>query len=384
MKAHSSQNEPLGSLLPFTVHLDRCLNDYYRAANCILCQDVCPVQAIEVHAGKAAVDSATCVNCGVCVQACPTEVFAESTSIEIQLVAEINRSNHDAVELVCPLALEISPSGEILVRSKLPLASCHASSRCLGALSTADLLELSQMGERSVSLNDSVCLDCPIGEVQEQILTIVRQANTWLANYGREPSVLTYSSLMSDDESGGILRHAILPPSPNTRRSFLRKALGLDQAKETTALTHVPKARQRLLAYLSKLEERSEALNTSGLPVTNVKIDADRCSACGLCAKFCPTGGIEFVADEEVFGVLFSAEACVDCGICALACPESAIAYADELPGGFSVDERPRRLASGFLEQCLRCNARLARSSIYTECFVCRQRRSRPSFLMTG
>ena len=55
-----------------------------------------------------------------------------------------------------------------------------------------------------------------------------------------------------------------------------------------------------------------------------MKIDADKCVACGSCAAACPAEAIS--AGEPAYKI--DADKCVDCGACAATCPAEAIAQA--------------------------------------------------------
>lgn len=58
------------------------------------------------------------------------------------------------------------------------------------------------------------------------------------------------------------------------------------------------------------------------LSLTRVRIDRDRCTACGACGRACPTGA----AKSKVEGGLLGAD-CYSCARCLNVCPEDAIAY---------------------------------------------------------
>lgn len=52
-----------------------------------------------------------------------------------------------------------------------------------------------------------------------------------------------------------------------------------------------------------------------------VKIDKEKCVACGVCVDVCPTEALSVEGDYAVC----NAELCVDCGACIPECPTEAI-----------------------------------------------------------
>lgn len=65
-------------------------------------------------------------------------------------------------------------------------------------------------------------------------------------------------------------------------------------------------------------------------------IDSDRCIACGICEKHCPTGvmtteKMESMENRKSKGtVSIDLDYCKGCGICANVCPKEAITMIDE------------------------------------------------------
>jgi Fe-S-cluster-containing hydrogenase component 2 len=51
------------------------------------------------------------------------------------------------------------------------------------------------------------------------------------------------------------------------------------------------------------------------------KVDADKCTGCGLCVEACPVEAISLENDKAKV----DEGACVDCGVCASECPNEAI-----------------------------------------------------------
>jgi ferredoxin len=371
----------------FSLRADRCLNGWHQDVNCSRCADGCPVAAITLHEGNVSVSNA-CVNCGVCLRVCPTELFVEASPPEVFVLQQITHPHDDVWELACPLAQNEnettsgrSEQKKKAFLSQLPEANRLIVPRCLGALGASHLLQIADRGTGQVWLNDAACAACPITHARQQMVRSVDEANGWLAAFGRPPAIFLTSRDMLEDAPLPQMKRAVRVDVPHPRRGFFRKMLGLE-GKTAVSPSYTPHDRQRLLPILASFTPPPAQIPLQGLGVTNVEVDEQLCSACGLCARSCPTAALRFLTDEEVFGLSFTASSCVDCGICAMICPETAVSFTNTMPLEELVSNAPQRLALGRLQTCSTCPALIAENGRYDQCFVCR-RSKRPLFLKT-
>jgi ferredoxin len=97
---------------------------------------------------------------------------------------------------------------------------------------------------------------------------------------------------------------------------------------------------------------------TAALPIADVTV-SDSCTACGLCAQFCPTEAITFLSDGEYYVLHFSAALCLgeECGLCIIGCPTNAVRLGQEVIADELLSTQPRPLKAGGLAPCPQCGA---------------------------
>ncbi len=361
-----------------------CLNARFRAAGCTHCADICPAEAaITITNGRPALDNDVCLHCGLCLHRCPTGAFTRPDGFSRKLVRTLAAVPGGPVELVCPQ----HPDPTL---GQVPYAI--QTRRCLAAISAATLLELIATG-KDIWLDDRHCADCPLGMVQSQLAHIAAEANNWAVLLADASLVQLCSELPDASVVSRPVLDATQPPvsrrglfgifkpqtapaaDTQTEASELIKP-GRDTAPSDRLPQTLPPERAAVLHTLAQHTPSAPAQMTAEqLPVIDIQIDSTRCTACGLCAKFCPTGALRFLSDDESFALTFRADYCLgqQCNICQPACPEQAVVTT-------SATIRPnilakRALAAGDLGHCDRCRSPIALGpGLPSTCFACRPR----------
>lgn len=369
---------------------ERCLNARHHAAGCRHCVTLCPVAALTLVDDKPVLAEEQCVKCGLCLHGCPTAVFTQPNAAESQLIRTVEQLPRQPIALVC--ALHPTPQ-----HTTAPVTTIVQHRRCLAALSLAQLLTLSEDGERAVWLDDSSCCDCPIGQAQSHLQQTVATANTLLQAFGHSPTLLLQSVQADELPTTATNPRFIDGGNPPVSRRGLLAALGRainTQSHSTTFIPspatddqprsvhdrlshHVPAERMALQARLQQWTPVEQAaINVVDLPFAAVQVDAAACSACGLCARFCPTGALRFTAEDDHFTLSFQAAICIDCPLCTVACPENAIDLADTVATDALLANEWLPLVAGELTPCQPCGvltANLPNGQNVASCYACRQ-----------
>lgn len=372
-----------------SLHPERCLNTRFRAIDCSLCAELCPADnAITVTNGQPSLSNEACLRCGLCLHACPTAAFTQPDALPVKLVKTVAALPAGPVDMVCPQ----HPHPE-----RGPAPQAVQTQRCLAALSPAVLLELAAQG-REIWLDDTPCAGCVLGKVQPALAQSVAEANGWSRLLARSRPIYLRTG---QPEPQPASERPVYPADrlPVSRRglfSALKKTgAELAAAEEGEAmlktgksvpvvnrLPHaVPRRRAKILDILNTHPRNpASAPQTSlpaqprpAIPVLEVGIKPDLCTACGLCARFCPTEAIRFLSDGEQFALVFRPGLCLGpaCNICVPACPEQAVFTRE---AAVSADLLAKKsLHAGDLAACQKCGEPIASGpGLPKTCFACR------------
>jgi ferredoxin len=356
------------------VSADRCLNARFKPINCRVCVEACPAEAIRLGAGQVTIDSEKCVRCGACVWQCPTEVFAQPHAMKSKLRETVQAGGVTPIELRCP-----QQQGD---KTIVLDATIIQRPRCLAELSPSQLIELA--ADRHVWLNDQACAACPLKDAHASIMRSAREANRWRAAFDQPRHIhpLTTDADRNAQPHAARVFDSANPPSDRRAffkmftRSLIEASASATKSNDTAQVRpvdqrlprHVPTERAGLLSAIGKLGQPQPV----PLDLPRVQVKELDCTACGLCAKFCPTGALRFQSNESRFALDFIPAACVDCGICEKACPTKAVSLTHDLPLAEFIDIKARALVAGDLAPCAVCQKPTASHGNGSRCEVCR------------
>lgn len=346
-------NEYLARKLIFENHplLDgeRCLNHRQTRHPCTLCRDVCPEGVFTAKdGGSKEPDWELCSGCGLCVSACPSRAFTPSR-LQTEKILSVLSVHHNDITISCKS--DNNPDMFLETPGSLPweLLCCLAiQGRVI--LITGDCQKCSETSCRRI-LKENLCLaHAFFGGAPPRIFQT------------RDPSAV--------------------PPRHLTRREAI--FLGVKKTGRTAsallpAFEAVPDGMvwrrillQRLEQHAEKEVDRpAESTQKSGFS-WKLPSFTEKCTACGICSRMCPSGAILRAQGPEGSGRFYMAllpEKCTGCGLCAKICPEGGMLAPVFMPIQTPVHPVLHAVSA---VPCVRCNEPVPAGSGSSLCFRCR------------
>lgn len=359
----------------------RCLHTADKFSKCEVCRQACPVGAIQPGTPPT-FRAEACTNCWACLPACPAGAFSADDAVPALLNCTA-RIEADPVELIC----ERHPNGD----QGLSASGVGVRVRgCLAGLGVSAYLALAALGLEQVLVRADACAQCAWGSLRSQIESQVEQARQLLEPWGRSRTLVLVTSNLSQEVIQRPIWEAANPPL--SRRDLFRLASRRGQiviaraaAQEGGSAAHRPsQERQRLMNAVAHLPaEQQPASEPRSLPVgpgfASVSI-SEECTACGVCARACPTGALQFVQEENAgYRLTFAPHACIGCEICAHVCAPAAVTVEPRPTFGYVFGRtEPITLRTGGLARCERCRAPFAARPGARLCPTCEVRRQHP------
>ena len=300
---------------------------------CRRCLDVCPVDAITIENGVVRVGDA-CNQCGLCVATCPTEVFQIHKNAPLVLYDKIARvaTAYEQCYVTCTNAIDRMPEPNEVV---LP---------CIGIVSREVWFGLlCEFPNLNVYLPFDVCEACHTTTGEEAFSESIAVAEEWSGEsvgleveerdlvreqkraYKRSQFVsgVTQASTRLVSRANPVLAGAQVvarrlkehSQQITNMQQTLDRAVGVQGTRGRRRM--LTRRRRLLLVGLRRFPDLADEMR---LPFP--KVDAERCTMCGDCAKACTVSALQIDDDGRV-GI--EAPYCVCCGACAVACPEDAI-----------------------------------------------------------
>lgn len=297
----------IGSKGDLAVDASRCLRMRYSESSCRLCIDICPHGAILPEAGPS-IDSQQCRGCLLCTNVCPVGALEQYDDFSACLV-------------------KLSRVPEPVLGCVRTQEQANAAVACLGGLSQEHLILLCHALPGKLTLNLSMCCDCPNSTMVEYL----RQRLEYLTVEGlpggfdiviaesaheigyREESVGRRSFFKS--LSSSLFQGAAVMLSASTEQN--------DRHTEYAA-KRLPVRREQLNRVRS--EGSSECAAWLHEHFDSVVLFNDNCTNCHGCVAICPTGALR--TEEPDSHPVFEQTSCTGCGLCQEFCLDDGLTVA--------------------------------------------------------
>jgi ferredoxin len=112
----------------------------------------------------------------------------------------------------------------------------------------------------------------------------------------------------------------------------------------------------------------------------NIKIDGNKCTACGACFQICPTGAISEKSENGRKLIYFNSYLCSNCSLCREACLNKAIDVEEDFNLADMLKDKEKIVAEISLTSCAFCGEKI-RAGTEKLCHTCQKRQVQPMFV---
>jgi ferredoxin len=359
-----------------TLSEERCLHSLDRSSACQACLDICPAGAISPDKPPK-MEPEKCQRCLACLTACPVGAFKADDSV-VSLLNAVSHLEGGALELLCEKnANANSGSAEsctgIRVRG------------CLAGLGSGTYVALAAFGLERILVRTDACDSCNWRSLPSLVIKQINEARRLLEGWQRAELLQRVVEL--DQSSDRPLWEAANPPL--SRRDMFRMlgqqgkvAMARAIEHERTEVEHRPgRNRMRLTSAVAHLPAPTLDCTSDLADMNFAAISvSEACTACGVCARACPTNALRFEKNEESteFNLKLSVRDCIGCEICRHVCAPSAISL-DHAPTFAKVfGQDIITLRGGELTKCKHCGILMAARPDTQLCLLCEYRQTQP------
>ena len=361
-----------------------CQRVRFRKSNCQRCLEICPENAISLNPGPTINNG--CTDCGLCLNACPTEVFRHEFHTDRYLLnqarARLAKDRHQ-------------PQAE----NKRLFIHCHRAEKqndnslglqCLGRITANILLGAALAGFDEAVLTKGICSQCRFQQGEKLLTNSMAVSRVLVEGMGLGKFAISIKQKEKSKEAPLGRREIfsiISAKVKNKTASFLyhrEKAM-----REKLTQSSEDKSGRRLLPQrelLRKLLEQNRPENTMVVkynpkfPWGKIKIEPNKCSACGTCAALCPTGAISKKMKDDTQLLYFNSSLCTNCSLCRAACPEHAIDFEADFALADIIADEATVVAAIQLSTCIICGE-IITAQKNNICPTCRKRQTWPMYV---
>jgi formate hydrogenlyase subunit 6/NADH:ubiquinone oxidoreductase subunit I len=286
--------------------------------------DHCPRHAISFDE-SIKIDVDKCDDCGICTGVCPTGALEGMGPTNAELIHRVEQLEGTAsVAFACPKAFKGSNERVIAVN-------------CIGRLDESILIGAVAHGISHVSLVDGPCRDCPSAAGRKAAAQAVAESNALVQAFGISPHIsfvaeVPFQFAVSAGTAGSseaLSRRAFLTAFFRETKATAALTVGtvLDKEPEKPAERKRGELPQRLSAKRQLLLERLPRLGQLANPDFGLENGSfatchikPSCTACQMCAFFCPTGALSKTEQDGKPAMTFRVSHCTNCHLCAEVC----------------------------------------------------------------